>query len=180
MLYGRDDERARIGELLDGARSSRSGVLVLRGEPGIGKTALLEDTLERATDMHVLSARGVESESELPFAGLHQLVRPALGDLDALPSPQQRALRGALGLGERTGDDRARLSALLTEATESPSNSATSLLGHPSTSRRTSTTRWRAGRSCIAATYARPMASRASTIASGPGSGDATRSAATA
>ena len=106
MLYGRHDERARIGELLDGARSSRSGVLVVRGEPGIGKTALLEDARERSQDMHVVSARGVESESELPFAALHQVVRPALGHLDALSAPQQRALRGALGLGERTGDDR--------------------------------------------------------------------------
>ena len=106
MLYGRDQERARIGALLEGARASRSGVLVLRGEPGIGKTALLEDARDRATDMHVLTARGVESESELPFAALHQLVRPALEHVDALPSPQQRALRGALGLGERTGDDR--------------------------------------------------------------------------
>src|SRR5262245_52047449 len=106
MLYGRDAERAQIGALLQDARASRSGALILRGEPGVGKTALLDDTRERAADMHVLVARGVESESELPFAALHQLVRPALGDLDALPAPQQRALRGALGLGERTGDDR--------------------------------------------------------------------------
>src|SRR5215218_7048286 len=79
MLYGRDAERARIGELLAAARESRSGALVLRGEAGIGKSALLEDAHEQAADMHVLSARGVESESELPFAALHQLLRPALG-----------------------------------------------------------------------------------------------------
>ena len=106
MLYGRDEERARIGELLDGARALRSGVLALRGEPGVGKTALLEDARDRAADLSILSARGVESESELPFAALHQLVRPALDDLETLPAPQQRALRGALGLGDRTGDDR--------------------------------------------------------------------------
>jgi DNA-binding CsgD family transcriptional regulator len=106
MLYGRDAERARIGELLTAARDSRSGAVVLRGEAGIGKSALLEDAREQAADMHVLSARGVESESELPFAALHQLLRPALGTLDALPPPQAAALRGALGLGERTGDDR--------------------------------------------------------------------------
>src|SRR5262245_43424182 len=66
VLYGRDPERARLKALLEAARLSRSGVLVLRGEPGIGKTALLEDTRERAADMQVLAARGVESESELP------------------------------------------------------------------------------------------------------------------
>jgi predicted ATPase len=82
VLYGRDVERASIGALLEGARAGRSGALVVRREPGIGKTALLEDTRERAVDMHVLRARGVESESELPFAALHQLVRPPLSHLD--------------------------------------------------------------------------------------------------
>jgi DNA-binding CsgD family transcriptional regulator len=111
VLYGRDAERALIGALLDRARASRSGTLVLRGEPGVGKTALLEDARERAADMHVLTARGVESESELPFAGLHQLTRPALHLLPRLPSPQAGALRGALALAERTGDDRFLISA---------------------------------------------------------------------
>jgi DNA-binding CsgD family transcriptional regulator len=106
MLYGRDDERATIGALLDGARASQSGALVLRGEAGIGKSALLEDARDRATDMHVLGARGVESESELPFAALHQLIRPALDHLDALPMPQATALRSALGLGEAVGQER--------------------------------------------------------------------------
>jgi DNA-binding CsgD family transcriptional regulator len=100
MLFGRDDERARIGLLLESARSSRSGALVLHGEPGVGKTALLEDTREQAADMHVLAARGVESESELPFAALHQLLRPAFGLLDRLPPPQSAAFRGALGLDD--------------------------------------------------------------------------------
>jgi DNA-binding CsgD family transcriptional regulator len=111
VLYGRDAERALIGALLDAARSSRSGSLVLRGEPGAGKTALLEDTRERAADMHVLWARGVESESELPFAGLHQLTRPALHLIERLPAPQAAALQGALGLAERAGDDRFLISA---------------------------------------------------------------------
>src|SRR5262245_35353444 len=106
VLYGRDPERARLGALLDAARLSRSGVLVLRGEPGIGKTALLEDTRDRATDMHVLLARGVESESELPFAALHQLLRPSLDHIDRLPAPQAAALQGALGLGEGSGEER--------------------------------------------------------------------------
>jgi predicted ATPase len=103
MLYGRDQERAAIDALLEGAKLSRSGVMVLRGEPGIGKSALLEDARDRATDMHVLAARGVESESELPFAALHQLLRPALQHLDALPVPQAGALRSALGLAEGSG-----------------------------------------------------------------------------
>lgn len=101
MLYGRDAERAQIGTLLEAARDSRSGALVVRGEPGIGKTALLADARERAArDMHVLSASGVESESDLPFAAVHQLLLPALDRLERLPAPQAAALRGALGLEE--------------------------------------------------------------------------------
>jgi ATP/maltotriose-dependent transcriptional regulator MalT len=106
VLFGRDPERARIGALLEEARSSRSGVLVVRGEAGIGKTALLLDARERAPDLHVLSAHGVESESELPFAALHQLLRPALGHLERLPAPQADAIRGALGFGEGGGQER--------------------------------------------------------------------------
>jgi DNA-binding CsgD family transcriptional regulator len=106
VLYGRDAERDRIGALLDDARESRSSALVIRGEAGIGKSALLDDARERAADMHVLSARGVESESELPFAALHQLLRPALRGVYDLPAPQQQALGGALGLGEGGGEDR--------------------------------------------------------------------------
>ncbi len=106
MLFGRDAERDRLGELLDAARASRSGVLVIRGEPGAGKTALLQDTVERAADMQVLSARGLESEAELPFAALRQLLRPALGHLDALPEHQAGALRNALGLDAGAGQER--------------------------------------------------------------------------
>jgi DNA-binding CsgD family transcriptional regulator len=106
VLYGRDPERAKVGELLEAARLSRSGALVIRGEPGIGKTALLEDTRDRAADMHVLSARGVQSESELPYAALHQLLRPAFDHIDRLSAPQAAALRGALGLGAGGGADR--------------------------------------------------------------------------
>jgi DNA-binding CsgD family transcriptional regulator len=106
MLYGRDRERTLIGELLDAARQSRSGTLVVLGEPGVGKSALLLDARERAGDMHVLDARGVESESELPFAALDQLLRPALRLLDRLPGPQAAALRGSLGLEDRVADQR--------------------------------------------------------------------------
>jgi DNA-binding CsgD family transcriptional regulator len=106
VLCGRDAERALVGSLLDAARDSRSGVLALRGEAGVGKTVLLDDARARASDMHVLSARGVESESELPFAALHQLLRPALGLLDRLPPPQAVALRSALGLADGGGQER--------------------------------------------------------------------------
>jgi DNA-binding CsgD family transcriptional regulator/tetratricopeptide (TPR) repeat protein len=106
VLYGRDPERARLGALLDAALASRSGALLVRGEAGIGKSALLADLRERASDMHVLVASGVESESQLPFAGLHQLLRPALGLLDRIPVRQAAALGGALGLSEASGYER--------------------------------------------------------------------------
>ena len=122
MLYGRDEERERIGALLDAARRSRSGALVVSGEPGVGKTALLEDARERATDMRVLAARGVESESELPFGALHQLLRPALDDADRLPPGQAAALRAALGLGGEAAPERflvfAAVLSLLSELSE--------------------------------------------------------------
>jgi DNA-binding CsgD family transcriptional regulator len=105
MLYGRDAERSRIGDVLDGARDSRSGVLVLRGEAGVGKSALLEHARAQAADMRVLRARGIESEAALPYAGLHQLLRPVLAELDGLPAPQARALRGALGLEDGATDE---------------------------------------------------------------------------
>src|SRR4051794_10424428 len=106
MLCGRDAERRVIAELVDGARRSHSGVLVLRGEAGVGKSALLDDAGEHAADMRVLLAHGVESEAQLPFAALHQLLRPVLGDLDALPAGQAGALRAALGLAEGRSADR--------------------------------------------------------------------------
>ena len=92
--------------MLEAARASKGGALVLRGEPGIGKSALLGDARDRAGDMQVLAARGVESESELPFAALDQLVRPTLSQLERLPAPQAAALRGALGLKEGSGEER--------------------------------------------------------------------------
>ena len=122
MLYGRDPERSRIGELLDGARASRSAVLVISGEPGVGKSALLEDARDQAGGMHVLSGAGVESEAQLPFAALHQIVRPVLEHVDSLPPPQATALRGALGLAAGGSEDRFLVSlavlTLLAEAAE--------------------------------------------------------------
>jgi len=105
VLYGRDAERSRIAGLLEGARGGRSGVLVLRGEPGVGKSALLADAREQAGGMTILSGCGIESEADVPYAGLHQILRPVLSDLDPLPVPQARALRAALGLEARVADE---------------------------------------------------------------------------
>ena len=83
---------------MQGVRSGQSRVLVLRGEAGIGKTALLEYTAGRASGCRIARAAGVEAEMELPFAGLHQLCAPMLDGLERLPGPQQDALRVAFGL----------------------------------------------------------------------------------
>ncbi|HYH32578.1 MAG TPA: AAA family ATPase [Pseudonocardia sp.] len=104
MLRGRRAEQERIGALLDAARDGISGALVVRGEPGIGKTALLGHAAERAHGMRVLRGAGIESEAELPFAGLHLLLHAAVDRLDALPGPQRQALAGAFGLGTGGGD----------------------------------------------------------------------------
>jgi DNA-binding CsgD family transcriptional regulator len=105
-LFGRDPEQQAIDGLLTGARAGRSGVLVVRGEAGIGKTALLGCAAAAADGMLVLSAAGVETEAELAFAGLHLLLRPVLDRIGALPGPQAAALSGALGLTERGSPDR--------------------------------------------------------------------------
>lgn len=103
MLYGRDSELSTIDKLLADAEEGRSGVLVVRGEPGIGKTALLDHVVE-TTDLRTIRGTGIEYEAELPYAGLSLLLRPALGHLDRLPDPQRHALEAAFGLavGERS------------------------------------------------------------------------------
>ena len=106
MLFGREQELDLVDGLLEQARLSRSAALVIRGDPGIGKSALLASALDRADDMTTLMARGVESESHLPFAGLHQLLAPALPLMDRLPDPQARALGGALCIAEPSGESR--------------------------------------------------------------------------
>ncbi len=93
-FLGRDAELARIQNLLD----DESGVLLLAGDAGVGKSALLAEARERAGDMRVLWCGGVESEAALPFAALHQLMRPLLDRVPALPLPQATALRRALGV----------------------------------------------------------------------------------
>lgn len=100
MLVGRGNEQRRIGALLDGARQATSGALVLVGEPGIGKTALLEHAAAHATGFRVLRARGVQSEAELPFAALLEVCRPILAGLERLEPGQAQALRAALGLSD--------------------------------------------------------------------------------
>ena len=98
MLYGRRKERAQIGALLEGARGGQGGVLVVRGEAGIGKHALLVDAVEQATGFRLLHTSGVEADVGLAFAGLQQLLGPVLDWLDRVPSPQAEALRAAFGV----------------------------------------------------------------------------------
>ncbi|MEU8175041.1 AAA family ATPase [Microbispora hainanensis] len=102
MLWGRASDQAVIDGLIDRARAGRSGVLVIGGDPGIGKTSLLAYAAERAQDMRVLRGVGVETEAEIPFASLHLLLGHGLDRLDALPEPQAAALRGAFGLAPVT------------------------------------------------------------------------------
>jgi DNA-binding CsgD family transcriptional regulator len=97
-LLGRGGECAALDRLLDSARAGAGQVLVLRGEPGIGKTALLDHVRERATGCRVLRAAGVESEQELAYSGLHQLCAPFLDRTDRLPGPQRDAIGTAFGL----------------------------------------------------------------------------------
>jgi DNA-binding CsgD family transcriptional regulator/tetratricopeptide (TPR) repeat protein len=105
-LHGREAEQQVIDGLLAGARAGRSGAVVVRGEAGIGKTALLDYAADVADGMLVLRAAGVETEAELAFGGLHLLLRPVLDRIEGLPGPQARSLRGALGLSEGGSQDR--------------------------------------------------------------------------
>jgi DNA-binding CsgD family transcriptional regulator len=105
-LRGRRDESAVLDELLESARRGRSGALVLRGEPGVGKTALLEYAIDAASDLRVVRAVGVEAEMELAFAALHQLCAPMLDRLDQLPGPQRDALATTFGLSAGPVPDR--------------------------------------------------------------------------
>jgi DNA-binding CsgD family transcriptional regulator len=101
VLRGRADEQATLNGLLLAARAGRSAATVVTGEAGIGKTALLDDTVTAAEGFRVLRIAGTEAERELPFAALHQLCEPVFGQLDRLPVPQRTALSITFGL--RTG-----------------------------------------------------------------------------
>ncbi|MGC5009347.1 helix-turn-helix transcriptional regulator [Streptosporangium sp. DT93] len=106
MLYGRAGEQREIERLLVEAGTGRSGVLVVRGQAGIGKSALLDHAAARARDLRVLRGVGIESEAELPFAALHLLLRGGLDRVHALPAAQAAALRGALGLDDTVPENR--------------------------------------------------------------------------
>ncbi len=106
VLLGRERELFAIDQALAGARLGKSARLVIRGEPGIGKTALVQYAIEHAGSMRVLTAHGVEFEADVPFAGLSELLQPALDHLDRLPPFHAAALRSSLGLGPRIEPDR--------------------------------------------------------------------------
>jgi DNA-binding CsgD family transcriptional regulator len=105
-LRGRASERATLDRLLEHAREGRSDVLILRGEAGVGKTALLAYAREQATGFRLAQIAGVESEMELPFAGLHQLCAPMLTRVEHLPAPQRGALRVAFGISSGAAPER--------------------------------------------------------------------------
>ena len=124
-LRGRQTERAALDRLLAETRAGQSRVLVVRGEAGVGKTALLDYVQEQASGFRVARAVGVESEMELAFAGLHQLCTPMLSSLAGLPGPQRDALRVVFGLREGDAPDRflvglAMLSLLADAAEDQP------------------------------------------------------------
>ena len=105
-LTDRDGERAVLDRLVDAIRAGESRVLVVRGDPGVGKTVLLDYLVGRAHGCRVARAAGVQSEMELAFAGLHQLCAPMLDHADRIPGPQRDALRIALGLAAGPPPDR--------------------------------------------------------------------------
>ncbi len=125
MLVGREREKRGLLQALDLARSGQGAFVGLIGEPGIGKSALLAFAVERAHGMRVLRARGIESEAQVPFASLLELLRPALALVDRIPEPQAIALEGALALRPARSEERfavgaATLSLLACYADEGP------------------------------------------------------------
>ena len=105
-LTGRRRECDVLARLIDAVRAGESRALVVRGEPGVGKTALLEYLVERTSGCRVVRAAGVQSEMELAFAGLHQLLAPMLDRVERLPGPQGDALQMAFGVGSGSAPDR--------------------------------------------------------------------------
>lgn len=119
-IHGRLNERRELDRVLHQALGGRSGVLVVRGEPGVGKSTLLDYCSAEATGFTVVPIHGVESEMDLPYAGLHQLCAPMMDRLESVPAPQQLALNVAFGLVEGDPPDRFMVSlaalTLLSEA----------------------------------------------------------------
>jgi DNA-binding CsgD family transcriptional regulator len=105
-LIAREADCRELDQLVTAVRNGQSRALVLRGEPGIGKTTLLDYLVAHAAGCQVARASGVESELELAFAGLHQLCAPMLGHLESVPKPQRDALQAALGLSAGAAPDR--------------------------------------------------------------------------
>ncbi|BBY44459.1 hypothetical protein BST21_21895 [Mycolicibacterium celeriflavum] len=105
-LYGRATECDTVRTLLSTVRSGASAVLVLHGEPGVGKTALLEYLTEQAAGFRIARVAGAESDIELAFAGLQQLCAPLMAHVDELPEPQREALSVAFGRGVGPTPDR--------------------------------------------------------------------------
>ena len=105
-FLGRTSEREMLDRLVANVRGGQSAVLTIRGEAGVGKTALLRYAVRQAAELRVVQIAGVEAEMELPFAGAHQLCAPLLDRLDALPAPQRDALRVAFGLSSGAAPDR--------------------------------------------------------------------------
>ena len=104
-LLGRRSEQVTLSALLRSAREGTGGVLVIHGEPGVGKTALLDDAVREAQDLRVVSVTGLEGEMELPFAALHQLCAPILEFDASLPELQRAALSVALGVSAGAAPD---------------------------------------------------------------------------
>src|SRR3982750_1970021 len=102
----RTSEREVLDRLLEHVREGQSAIVVIRGEPGIGKTELLRYAARQASGFRVVQVTGVEAEMELPFAGIHQLCAPLLEQIDSLPQPQRDALNVALGLASGDVPDR--------------------------------------------------------------------------
>src|ERR687886_591310 len=104
-FLGRTRERERLDAMLAQARDGHSAVLVIRGEPGIGKTALLRYAARKASGLRTAEVEGVQAEMELAFAGIHRLCAPMLDGLDGLAAPQRNALGVALGVASGDAPD---------------------------------------------------------------------------
>src|SRR3954468_11336307 len=105
-FLGRTSECQRLDGMLAQARDGQSAGLVIRGEPGIGKSALLRYAARQASGLRIAQVEGVEAEMELPFAAIHQLCTPMLGRLEVLAEPQQNSLRVALGIAPGDAPDK--------------------------------------------------------------------------
>jgi DNA-binding CsgD family transcriptional regulator len=125
VLLGRERERAAIDHLLEGARAGASGGLIVTGQPGVGKTTLLNYAREAAGDLRLLGARGLQAEASLPYSALADVLRPLLALLDRLPEVQAAGLRAAMALGPPSPGDRFKtyagaLSLIATAAEDGP------------------------------------------------------------